>query len=109
MRKMNTADLFRGSRLITSIGLKEDILELTEKSKDFKSVNDLGYELIFRMFAKATTAETESRIYEFLAPPFEMTAEKIAELPLDELMKSFHEILDFPQLLAFFKRAVSLM
>lgn len=109
MRKLNIADLFSASRLVVDLGLKEDVLDITEKVEAFKGANDIGYEIFFRLFSKATTKEAEKRIYDLFAGPFEMKTEEVACMELDALVRGLHEIANFPEFISFFKRAVTLM
>lgn len=107
MRKLNLKDMFKASRMIISLDLKEDILEITEKLEQFKTANAVGYELIFRAFEKATTEEAENSIYEFLSGPFEKSAQEVSEMPIEEMMNEIKGTLPIMEFITFFKTAAS--
>lgn len=103
MRKANMNDTFNLARLITEIGVKK---ELFDSVKDTNDVQEVGFNMIFTLFEKATTENSEHRLYECLSKPFEMSPEEVGLLQPMEFIKGISTCYDIPQLINFIKRAV---
>lgn len=104
MRKSNTNDLFNIVRLINDLDLKEDLFKAQQGKEDLEKI---GFEFVFEMMAKASTKEMQSRIYECLAEPFEISSEEVGKLGVAELINNFMFCFDLSTLKTFIKRASS--
>ncbi len=112
MRKLNTGDIFAFSRCLVAVGLKEEfqtkvksLENIKTKKKEF-DIEKIGMEFVYDIFEKAVQVKSEKEIYRFLARPFEMTAEEVENLGIDELIEGLKQLGDISTLKAFFKQAV---
>lgn len=109
MRKLKTTDLPAFCRSLKKLGLKEKVKILAQEANNLHEAWDRGFEIIWELFDVATEVGGESAIYEFLAGPFEMTAEQVADLDLDILIDNCKRLAAENNLGAFFKSAAKLM
>ena len=107
MRKLKTSDIFAFSRCLTTIGVKEEISKIAEGYKKGGNIEQLGIDIMYRVFELAGEKKAEQAIYEFLSQPFEISPKQVAELPLEELFENIKELASDGKMLAsFFKVAL---
>lgn len=86
MRKVNTRDVFEAMRLIQKSGLKEKltpvIKEIAEKGTAVVDTGIMGILSVIEVFSEN---RCEQMICEWLAGPFEMDAESVEEMDLEQL------------------------
>lgn len=109
MRKLKTADIPALSRCLKKLGLKEQFRELALKAGDSADRWADGFDLVWNLFDKATETGGEIAIYEFLAGPFEMAPEEVADLDLDVLIQNLKMLVEENNLGTFFDIAARLM
>ena len=109
MRKLRTADIPAFCRCVKRLGLKEQVKNMAQQANNAKDVWSFGFDFIWEMFDVATEANGEAIIYEFMAGPFEMTPEQVAELDLDVLISNLQQMAEENNLLGFFKSAAASM
>lgn len=109
MRKLKTSDIPSLCRSLKKLGLKDKFRALAQEADNAKDVWDRGFDIIWELFDAATETGGESAIYEFLAGPFEMTPEEVADLDLDILIGNCQALARDNNLGAFFKSAARLM
>ena len=109
MRKLKTTDIPGLCRSLKKLGLKEKFKVLAQEANSAKEAWDRGFDIIWELFDTATEVNGESAIYEFLAGPFEMTPEEVADLDLDILLENCKQLAAENNLGAFFKSAARLM
>lgn len=100
-RKANLRDLFKLSRLIDNLDMKENIIEIYENKN---SIKEKGFDFIFFVLSKVTEENTEKMLYEVLSGPFEMDPEKIGDIDLDNLVSLFEECFTLKTVINFIKR-----
>lgn len=105
MRKANINDLFAIARLIDELGLKEQLFNAQKGTDDLEKI---GFDFIFDLLSKATTKEMQNKIYEVLASPFEMSAEEVGLMEIDELVKGLKECWNINTVINFIKRVGTL-
>ena len=105
MRKLKTSDIPAFCRCLKKIGLKDKIQEIAKNTDNVKEAWDKGFDLLWNVFDLATEAEGEKDLYEFLAGPFEMTAEQVADLGMDVFLDSIKQFAEENDLKGFFKFA----
>lgn len=105
MRKANTADMFKIGRLITDLGVKEQLFE-AQKNKEIDKLEEIGFDFFYAIFEKAVSEEVEKKIYDVLSGPFEMTAEEIGKMAFSELLDGFVNCFDLEVVVNFIKRAL---
>lgn len=112
MRNLQTKDIFSGCRLLTEIGIKDEIKNLVLKKKELNvNLNDeeIGFEIIFTLFDRAIQARAEQKIYEFLSGLFECTPEEVAEMDPVEWIEGLKQIAEPKKWKDFFGHVVSLI
>jgi len=84
MRKIKTADVFLGMRLIQRSGLKEKLVPVIKgiSDEDITSVGILGFLSVLEVFGENSC---EHLIYELLSGPLERSPEEISNMDLAEL------------------------
>lgn len=105
MRKANTADMFKIGRLITDIGVKEQLFE-AQKNKEIDKLEEIGFDFFYAIFEKAVSEEVEKKIYDVLSGPFEMTDEEIGKMAFSELLDGLVNCFDLEVVVNFIKRAL---
>ena len=112
MRKLQTTDIFAGARMLSRIGVREEIREVARNAEESKTKNiklDLGFDLLFGILEKATQENAEDEIYHFIAGIFECDAEEIRVMDPLELFEKLTEVADFEKWKSFFRLAVGSM
>ena len=109
MRKLKTRDVPAFCRCIKKLGLKDKIREVAKKANSIGDIWDRGFDFIWDLFDVATELDGEVVIYEFLAGPFEMTAEEVADLDFDVLGANIKQLAAENDLASFFKSAAKSM
>lgn len=110
MRKLQTPDIFSFCRLVTEMNVKEDIKKIVTKAANGKSTNqELGFDILFLIFERATQKNTEEKLYEFAAGIFEEDVEIVRTMDPVEFIDKLMEAADPEKWKAFFTRVVALM
>ena len=109
MRKLKTADIPAFCRCIKKLGAKDLVMSIAQKANTAKDVWSVGFDALWDLFDLATEQKGEAVIYEFLAGPFEMTAEEVADLDLDVTMENLRQMAAENNLFSFFKSAAGSM
>lgn len=112
MRNLRTSDIFSACRLLSVIGVREEIRSVAmqaEESKTKKIKIDLGFDMLFGIIEKATQENAETEIYKFIANLFECDWENVRDMDPVELMDKLEEVADFEKWTNFFKRVTALM
>jgi hypothetical protein len=101
MRKANVNDMFNVARLIRDLDLRENIFVSQQGEEDIEKI---GFNIVFDILSKATTKESQNKIYECLSGPYEKTVKEIGQMPYMELVESFTECFDLVTLKNFMER-----
>lgn len=112
MRNLRTTDIFAACRLLSAIGVREEIREVAlraEESKGKKIKFDMGFDLLFGIIEKATTQNGEEEIYKFIANIFECDWESVRDMDPFELMDKLEKVASIEKWKNFFKRVADLM
>lgn len=109
MRKLKTADIPNLCRSLKKLGLKDKFKTLAQEVGSAKEAWDRGFDVIWELFDAATEINGEQAIYDFLAGPFEMTPEEVADLEIDVLFANCQQLAAENNLGNFFKSAAKLM
>lgn len=112
MRNLQATDIFAFCRVVNAIGVKEDIKKIMMKANaisDIKNQSELGFELLFSIFEKATQKKAESQLFEFFAGIFEEPVEEVKQLDPVEFVDKLIEAADIDRWKAFFLRVAALM
>lgn len=112
MRKLQTTDFFAACRLLSAIGVREEVREVAlraEESKTKKVKMDLGFDLFFGIMEKATKEESEVEIYKFISNIFECEWEEVRDMDPIDLIDELEKVADFEKWKNFFGRVVKAM
>lgn len=112
MRSLQTTDIFAACRMLSKIGVREEIREVALKAEESKTKKirvDMGFDLMFGILEKATQEKAENEIYQFLSGIFECDPEEIRVMDPFVLFEKLGEVADFEKWKSFFKLAVGSM
>ena len=112
MRQLKTSDIFSVCRLISAIGVREEIREVAlkaEESKNKKIKLDMGFDLLFGIIEKATKENAEKEIYVFIADLFECGWEEVRDMDPVEMLDKLEQVANFEKWKNFFGRVARLM
>lgn len=109
MRKLKTSDIPAFCRCLKQIGVKEKIREIAQKSDTASDAWGKGFDLIWDIFDRATESDGERFLYQFLAGPFEMTADEVANLDVTVLFDNLKDLAEENNLPGFFKSVQSIL
>ena len=105
MRSLQTEDLFKAWRLISKIGVREEIREVAKRAEENKGSKvqfDMGFDLMFGILDKATQAKAENEIYIFVADLFGCTPDEVRTMPPIELFNKLEQVAKFEEWKDFF-------
>ena len=103
MRKIQTKDVFAAMRLVKKSGMKQQLIPLIEKAAGSAEFTKIGIEGFLTVMEVLSENNSERAMYEVLSGPFEMTAEEIETLDLDELSSMVKELGEQNNVRNFFK------
>lgn len=106
MRKLKTSDIFAFSRCLKVIGIKDEFKKIAENGVNYKDAQSAGIDVIYNLFDIATEKKAEKELYKFLALPFEMSADEVENLEIDDLIEGIKQLGDINTLKTFFNGAV---
>ena len=112
MRNLRTSDIFSACRLLSAIGIREEIKEVAMKAEEnkIKKVHvDMGFDLLFGILEKATQENAEKEIYKFIADLFECDWESVRDMDPIELLDKLEQVADIEKWKNFFQRVAALM
>lgn len=111
MRNLQSSDLFAACRLLSAIGIRDEIKSVAEKANTLKDITqfDLGYDLMYNLFEKATTSQSEKEFYKFFSNILECKPDEIAKMDPCEFLDKILEIADVQKWRDFFSKVLSLM
>lgn len=109
MRKLKTTDIPAFCRCLKAIGIKDQIQQIANDADSIKDAWGLGFDLVWNIFDVATELAGERHLYTFLAGPFEMTAEQVADMDLSDFLSAIKQLSEENDLVTFFKSAGALM
>ena len=104
MRKLQTQDIFKAMQIINACELKDDFKDMMEKVNNHElKLNDIGYEIIFKLMEKMTNGKTEKAIYSFVGGLLEISDKEVKEKELLEVISELKECADVEGWSTFFK------
>ena len=112
MRNLETHDIFSAVRLLSKIGVREEIRTVAKAAEENKSNKirfDMGFDLMFGIIEKAATENAEKEIYKFIANLFECEWEEVRRMKPIALMKNLEEVASFEEWKDFFGYVKRLM
>lgn len=111
MRGLQTSDIIAAARVLTKIGLKEEIKEVARQAEENKNSKnnknkkdkfDFGFDLIFGVIEKATQKNAEREIYIFIADLLECTPEEVEKMNPAKMLKALLEVANVEEWKDFF-------
>ena len=112
MRKINTSDVFKFSRIIKKSNVKENIAkaidEINAKSKS-KITEKAGIKVMIALFESCGEPGVESLIYDLIGGIAEINPDTIAEQPFEDTFEILKQISRENNMMNFFKQASQLV
>lgn len=105
MRGLQTSDIFSAVRVLTKIGVREEIKEVAkqaEESKGKKIQIDFGFDLMFGIIEKAAEQRAENEIYCFIADLFECSPDEVKKMNPVQMFKNLLEVANVEEWKDFF-------
>lgn len=111
MRKLETTDIFGFCRLVNSIGIKDEIKRIAMEANSVSDLSkpEVGFDVIYALFEKATEEKSEKELYKFCARLFECDAKDVAHMDAIEFIDKLLEVANVEQWKAFFTRVARLI
>jgi len=94
MRGLQTSDLFSAIRVLTKIGVREEIKAIAKQAEENKgNINqfDLGFDLMLGIIEKAAEQKAEIEIYRFIADLFDCAPDEVRTM---HPVKMFNKLLE---------------
>lgn len=112
MRKINTSDVFKFSRIIKKSNVKENIAkaidEIDAKNKA-KITEKAGIKVMIALFESCGEPGVESLIYDLIGGIAEIYPDTIAEQPFEDTFEILKQISRENNMMNFFKQASQLV
>ena len=112
MRKINTSDVFKFSRIIKKSNVKENIAkaidEIDAKNKA-KITEKAGIKVMIALFESCGEPGVESLIYDLIGGIAEINPDTIAEQPFEDNFEILKQISRENNMMNFFKQASQLV
>ena len=108
MRNLNFGDAFQLARIIKKLKIKNELKEITSNITEESNKMEIGMDLMYAIFDKATEKQAEQEIYKFLSRPFEVKPEEVEKMGLFEVVENFSKVANLEEWKAFLKQAAKL-
>ena len=108
MRNLNLGDAFQLARIIKKLKIKDELKDITSNITEKSNKMEIGMDLMYAIFDKATEKQTEQEIYKFLSRPFEVKPEEVEKMDLFEVVENFSKVANLEEWKVFLKQAVKL-
>ena len=108
MRNLNLGDAFQLARIIKKLKIKDELKDITSNITEKSNKMEIGIDLMYAIFDKATEKQAEQEIYKFLSRPFEVKPEEIEKMGLFEVVENFSKVANLEEWKAFLKQAAEL-
>lgn len=108
MRNLNLGDAFQLARIIKKLKIKDELKDITSNITEKSNKMEIGMDLMYAIFDKATEKQAEQEIYKFLSRPFEVKPEEVEKMGLFEVVENFSKVANLEEWKAFLKQAAKL-
>lgn len=108
MRNLNFGDAFQLARIIKKLKIKDELKEITSNITEESNKMEIGMDLMYVFFDKATEKQAEQEIYKFLSRPFEIKPEEVEKMDLFEVVENFSKVANLEEWKVFLKQAAKL-
>lgn len=105
MRSLETHDIFSAVRVLTKIGVREEVMEVAKRAEESKAKKvkmDMGFDLFFGILEKATQENAEKEIYKFIADLFECEWEEVCKMHPITMLKKLEQVANIEEWKDFF-------
>ena len=109
MRKLKTSDIPSFCRCLKKLGVKDQFKAIASEAESARDAWARGFDLIWGIFDAATEQSGETALYDFLAGPFEVSSQEVADMDLGDLFAGIQKLMEDENLVTFFKFAAQLM
>ncbi len=108
MRNLNFGDMFQLARIIKKLKIKDELKDITSNITEKSNKMEIGIDLMYVIFDKATEKQAEQEIYKFLSRPFEVKPEEVEKMDLFEVVENFSKVANLEEWKVFLKQAAKL-
>ena len=112
MRNLQTSDIFAACRLVSAIGMREELRAIAQEMEGNagKRVQwDFGFDFLLAIIDKAAQEKAENEVYKFIAGIFECECDAVREMDPIELFDKLGQVADWEKWKAFFDRLMLLL
>lgn len=105
MRGLQTSDIFSAVRLLTKIGVREEIKEVAKQAEENKGKKvqiDFGIDLMLGIIEKAAEQKAENEIYRFIADLFGCEPDEVRKMNPVKMFKTLLEVANVEEWKDFF-------
>lgn len=104
MRKLQTSDVFAAMRVLKKSNIREELKGFIKKINEsgIASVEDVGIDGILYTLEIFSENKCETALYEVLSGPFEVTAEDVGKMELEQLIENLQTLSKENNLKSFF-------
>lgn len=95
--------------MIKRVGIKKQIENITKSIDKLSDIEAVGFDIMWQLFDAITEAQGEQEVYNFLAGPFQLTPQEVADLDLADFLDGLKLIAKENNLVGFFKFAANSM
>jgi hypothetical protein len=108
MRKLKTKDLFKFTRILRKLGIKDSLKQATENynaegKKKGEILEDLGTDMVFIILERLDLAENE--IAEFMGDLLGIKPKEFLDMEIEETINAFKKLFGQEGFMSFFKQA----
>lgn len=110
MRKLKTLDIFKALRAIQKAGIKQELApmiaelaKLNNQKSDADAMVNVGIMGMITVAEAFAKKDSEQCLYDFLAGPFELQPEEVAEMELDCLSEHLRKLAEENDISNFFR------
>ncbi|MDK0978042.1 hypothetical protein P5F73_00690 [Clostridium perfringens] len=108
MRNLNFGDAFQLARVIKKLNLKDELKEIYSGVTEESNEQEIGVDLIYTIFDKATEKQAEQEIYKFLSRPFQIDSKEVENMDLLDVIERFSKLANIEGWKSFLKQVVKL-
>lgn len=108
MRNLNLGDAFQLARIIKKLKIKDELKNIYSNITEESNKMDIGMDLMYTIFDKATEKQAEQEIYKFLSRPFEVKPEEVEKMDLFEVVENFSKVANLEEWKSFLKQVTKL-
>lgn len=92
MRKLETSDAYKVSRLITTSGMRDDLRNIMKGVTASSNVEDVGMDGVFAILGALSGKAEEKQMYEIVGDLIGTDAASVSKMPIMDFVNTLKEI-----------------